>query len=141
MATTVLLKLAALTGEGRYAAAAEGALRQVGPYLGRHPTAFAQWLVAADLIVEPVVEVAIVGDPGDAATERLLVPATIGFRPRLVVAVGANTTGSAVPLLHGRFQLDGRATAFVCRQFACRLPVNEPEALAALLVEGEATVA
>ena len=34
-----------------------------------------------------------------------------------------------------RFRLDGRPTAFVCRDFACRQPVTEPEALRALLAE------
>jgi uncharacterized protein YyaL (SSP411 family) len=38
-----------------------------------------------------------------------------------------------VPLLQARFALDGRPTAFVCRDFACRQPVTEPEALAALI--------
>jgi uncharacterized protein len=38
-----------------------------------------------------------------------------------------------VPLLGGRFAMDGRPTAYVCRNFACRQPVTEPEALAALL--------
>jgi uncharacterized protein YyaL (SSP411 family) len=42
--------------------------------------------------------------------------------------------GSAVALLHHRFRLHERATAFVCRHFACRQPVHEPEALEALLV-------
>ena len=41
-----------------------------------------------------------------------------------------------VPLLRDRFALDGRATAFVCRDFACRQPVHEPEALDALLAGG-----
>ena len=41
---------------------------------------------------------------------------------------------SVVPLLVDRFALHGRATAFVCRDFACRQPVHEPEALDALLV-------
>ena len=49
MATTVLLRLAALTGEGRYRAAAERALATVGPFLARYPTAFAQWLCALEL--------------------------------------------------------------------------------------------
>jgi hypothetical protein len=36
-------------------------------------------------------------------------------------------------LVRDRFALNGRPTAFVCRDFACRMPVNEPEALDALL--------
>jgi uncharacterized protein YyaL (SSP411 family) len=37
---------------------------------------------------------------------------------------------SAVPLLHDRVAIDGRATAYVCRNFACNLPVTDPAALA-----------
>ncbi len=140
MATTVLLQLAALTGEGRYRAAAEAALRQVQPYLGRYPTGFAQWLVAADLAIGPLVELAIAGDPDADDTRRLLEPVGRGFRPRLVIAIAADPRASAVPLLAGRFRLDGRPTAFVCRDFACRLPVNEPEALDALLIEAAGEV-
>jgi uncharacterized protein YyaL (SSP411 family) len=57
------------------------------------------------------------------------------LRPHQVVAVGPEPATSAVPLLGGRFALGGRPTAFVCRDFACRQPVNEPEALAALLTQ------
>ena len=52
-----------------------------------------------------------------------------GFRPNLVLAVAADATGSVVPLLEGREMIDGRPTAYLCRHFACRLPVNEPTAL------------
>jgi uncharacterized protein YyaL (SSP411 family) len=38
-----------------------------------------------------------------------------------------------VPLLEGRGAVDGRATAYVCERFACRVPVTEPEALQAEL--------
>ena len=134
MATTVLLRLAALTGEGRYRAAAEAAIAGVGPYLARYPTAFAQWLVALELAHNGIDEVAIVGDPASPATRALLEVVDGGFRPFVVVAASDTPDASAVPLLAGRFALDGRPTAFVCRDFACRLPVNEPEALAALLV-------
>jgi len=48
MAALVLQRLDALTGEGRYADAAEGALGLVGSAPARYPTAFAQWLVALD---------------------------------------------------------------------------------------------
>jgi uncharacterized protein YyaL (SSP411 family) len=131
----VLLRLAAWTGERAASAAAEAAIATVAPYLARYPTGFAQWLVAADLAVHPPVEVAVVGDPGAEETRRLLRPAETGFRPYQVVAVGSDASTSRVPLLGGRFRLADRPTAFVCRDFACRQPVTEPEALAALLVE------
>ena len=134
MATTVLLELAALTGEGRYRAAAEAALRQVGPYLARYPTGFGQWLIAADLHLGPLVEIAVIGEPGDPETVRLLRPALEGFRPRQVLACASDSRSSIVPLLSGRFQINDRPTAFVCRNFACRQPVNEPEALHVLLL-------
>ena len=48
MATSVLLSLAALTGEGRYRDVAERSLGLVGSYLSRFPSAFGQWLVALE---------------------------------------------------------------------------------------------
>ncbi len=133
MATLVLLRLAAWTGEGRYRDAAERALRTVAPYLERYPTGFAQWLVALDLALAPAVEVAIVGEPGDPATQALLAETTRGFRPHQVVAVSADPGTSMIPLLADRIALDGKPTAYVCRGFVCRLPVTTPEALRAEL--------
>src|SRR5439155_10836982 len=72
MATLVLLRLAALTGESSYRDAAERAIATVTSFLGRYPTGFANWLSAAMLAVDGVVELAIVGDPSDRTTEALL---------------------------------------------------------------------
>jgi uncharacterized protein YyaL (SSP411 family) len=133
MAAGVLLKLAALTGESRYRAAAEGAIATVMPYLARYPTGFANWLSAAHLAVEGIDELAIVGPPDDEATSALIAVAAAGFRPNLVLAVSPDPSASAVPLLEGRELVDGHPTAYVCRDFACRLPVTDPVALRAQL--------
>jgi uncharacterized protein YyaL (SSP411 family) len=136
MATLVLLRLAALTGDERYRAAAEGALATVGSFLGRYPTGFANWLSAAGLAVGGIVELAIVGDPAEPATRALLEVARAGGRSDVVVAVAADPSASVVPLLSDRVAIEGRPTAYVCRDFACRLPVTDPAALAAQLREG-----
>ncbi len=55
------------------------------------------------------------------------------FLPNRVVAgaIGAEAAAVAgVPLLEGRAPVDGKATAFVCRNYACELPVTDPAALA-----------
>jgi hypothetical protein len=133
MAATVLLRLAALTGERRYRDAAERAIGQAVDVAPRHPTFFGQWLVALDLALAAVDEVAIVGTPDDPATEALLAVVRQGHRPHQVLAVGDQPDASAIPLLHGRTLLDGRPAAYVCRNFACRRPVSEPAELVALL--------
>ncbi|MEX2184691.1 MAG: thioredoxin domain-containing protein [Chloroflexota bacterium] len=132
MATTVLLRLAAWTGEGRYRDAAERALGTVGGFLARYPTGFAQWLVAATFATARVDEVAVVGDPADDATARLLAPAWSAWRPTQVMAAGRSES-SAVPLLAERIAINGQPTAYVCHGFACDLPVTDPDALATQL--------
>jgi len=135
MAVTVLLRLAAWTGEGRYRTAAERAIRTVAPLVERYPTAFAQWLSAIDFALADVVEVAVVGEPGDETTRALLEPVVTGFRPNQVLAVTADPAATAVPLLRERSMLGGVPTAYVCRGFTCRMPVTEPDALRAQLEE------
>jgi uncharacterized protein YyaL (SSP411 family) len=136
MATLVLLRLAAFTGDSRYRDAAERALATVTAYTARYPTAFAMWLQAIDLALAPVAEIALVGDPASDATRALLEVAGGGYEPNRVVAVLADGgAASAIPLLEARAQINGRPTAYVCRDFACRLPVTDPDALREQLAE------
>jgi uncharacterized protein YyaL (SSP411 family) len=121
-----LLRLAALTGEQRYEAAAVGVIRLLHTVVPQHPAAFGHLLRAIDFHVSPVREVALVG-PDLTPLERV-VRAT--YRPRIVLAGGE---ADGVPLLEGREPVDGRAAAYVCERFACRRPVTEPDELAALL--------
>jgi uncharacterized protein YyaL (SSP411 family) len=132
MSATVLLKLLALTGDGRYYDAAQAAIAQVVPLAQRYPTAFAQWLNAICFSLSAPVEVALVGEVGASDMRVLLDVARESFRPFAVVAAGPSD-GTAVPLLLDRPQRDGRATAYVCRNFACRAPVTEPADLQAQL--------
>ena len=133
MAAGVLLRLHAWTGDGAYRDAAERAIRTVVPFVARHANGFAQWLGAMDLALHPIVEVAIVGSPGEPSTAMLVGEARRGFHPGRVLAVAADPDASAIPVLDDRVALDGRPTAYVCRTFICRLPVTSAEALRAEL--------
>jgi uncharacterized protein len=127
-ATFALLRLALLSGEGRYERHALGVLRLIFPLAVRHPIAFGHLLRAADFYLAPVREVAIVGpEPGAHALVRAV---RERFRPHLVLAGGAS---QVVPLLEGRAAVDGTAAAYVCEHFVCQAPVTAPEQLAAAL--------
>ena len=121
-----LLRLAALTGEHEYAERAESVLRLLHEIAPKHPQAFGHLLQALDFRLAQVKEVALVGEEL-RPLERVV---RDEFRPHLVLAGGEP---DGVPLLEGRDPVDGRATAYVCEQFACRAPVTEPDELEALL--------
>jgi uncharacterized protein YyaL (SSP411 family) len=131
VATTVLLRLAAFTGEGSYRDAAERAIGTVAPYMTRYPTGFAQWLVGAAFAAGNAVEVAVVGDPADPRTRELLAPLWSTWRPFQVLAAAGSEAapGSSIELLHDRPAIDGDPTAYVCRDFVCSLPVTSAERL------------
>jgi uncharacterized protein len=120
-----LLRLAALTGEGRYADAAERTIALLHALAPQHPAAFGHLLQAIDFHLAPVKEVALAG-PDTAALERVV---RGEFRPHVVLAGGDGD----VPLLQGREAVGGRAAAYVCERFACQRPVTEPDELRALL--------
>ena len=130
MAAEALLRLSAFTADDRYRTAAKSAIAGVTSYARRFPTAFAEWLNAMTLATGDVVEIAIAGDPASVDAQNLLSVVRSGYRPLSVLAAG---TSAAIPLLADRPLRDGRATAYVCRNFACRAPVTEPVDLASQL--------
>jgi len=130
MAATVLLKLGAYTGESRYTEIAEKSLRGLQGAFQQYPTAFGQWLVAYEFAVSSPKEIAVIGDPQSADTQAMLDVVFAGFRPNQVVALKRPGEASPIPLLDYREQIDGRATVSVCQNFACMMPVTDPQALA-----------
>jgi uncharacterized protein YyaL (SSP411 family) len=100
------------------------------PACARYPTAFSQWLCAADLALHTAFEVAILGDLSSQPAQALTDALWSQYRPNLVAAISpAVELPHAPPLLLGRTLLDGQPTAYVCQDFVCRLPVTNPEDL------------
>ncbi|HVL99474.1 MAG TPA: thioredoxin domain-containing protein [Egibacteraceae bacterium] len=134
----VHLRLAAFTGNSEHADRAERILAALGPRARQAPTGFGELLRAAERLAAGPEEVAIVGTPTAEDTRALVGVYREGWRPGSVLAVGDSDGDThAVPLLHGRARLDGRAAAYVCRNFACARPVAKPEALRQLLAGRE----
>jgi uncharacterized protein YyaL (SSP411 family) len=98
-----------------------------------HPIAFGHWLGNLEFVLAAPKEVAIVGDPRRRDMAELVQAAFRGYRPNQVVAAGAPEDGEAVPLLRDRPLVDGRPTAYVCRNFTCQLPITDPEELSRTL--------
>ncbi|MDX6320536.1 MAG: uncharacterized protein QOF52_394 [Propionibacteriaceae bacterium] len=117
--------LAEFTGDHAYAARAEQAA-STGAELVRQAPRFAGWLLAdaaSRVGARRPVEVAVVGEPGSVELEAL-VRAAYREAPAGSVVVAGTPDKPGIPLLADRPPRDGRATAYVCRGFVCRLPVT-----------------
>lgn len=130
-----LLRLAAYTGDPRYTEAAGRALSLLSEALKQYPQAFGEALNAVDMLAQGIAEVAVVGDPDADSTRKLLQVIDEVWRPNVVVALSADDVGEAhvVPLLQHRTRRDGLSTVYVCRNFACQLPVTAALDLRSLL--------
>ncbi len=121
---------AAYTGDASFRGLLDGVYIAAGRLLEQHPSAvgYLAAVLAAGLVGPK--EVAIVGRP--EARRELVEVVWERFRPGCVLAVGEGTA-TAVPLLSGRPSGEAGATAYVCRDFVCALPVDSPAELRPLL--------
>jgi len=127
-AATLLLRLAALTGQAGYEDRALEALRRVTGIAGQAPLGFGEALCAIDAATAGIKEIAIAGTGGDA---RAL--ADVAWRRVALPRVIAGGDDESVPLMRERPMRSGRATAYVCERFACKEPAGDPATLAAQL--------
>ena len=135
MMATQFLRLAAYTGDSRYDDAARTVLRKLSHVFPQVPQAFAQSLIAADSLVRGYAEVALVGELDKHETDEILRALRAPYRPNLITAQSDGESSETIPLLDGRTAINGQTTVYVCRDFACRLPVHSAAETAALLAD------
>jgi uncharacterized protein len=130
-----LLSYSALTGSARHREAAASALGPVRDIAAKYPQAAGWGLAVAEAFLAGPDEIAVVGPACDERTAALHRAALTGSTPGAVLALGSgDDQGEAgIPLLAGRCLVDGKPAAYVCRSFACRLPVTSPDDLLAQL--------
>ena len=129
-----LLRLAKFLGKSKYHETAERMLRQIATPLSNYPTAFGYWLQALDFLLGPVQEIAVVGPAAEC--DQLLQPVRQKFLPNRIVAVAEvveKDLGKKIPLLSAKTALNGKATAYVCQDYACQRPVTSVPELEKLL--------
>ena len=142
-AALVFLKLAAYGIEGSYLEDAQRILKGFAPYLKEAGVSFAAMHWALHWLLSHVKQLVIVGELSEQKTEALLKVAREGFYPNLVTVFVPQSEvaqdrlsciSQSIPLAVGRVALQGKATAYVCQNMLCQLPVHTPEALKEQLV-------
>jgi uncharacterized protein len=133
VAVSVLLRLGLLLGNEEYVRRATTVLGSLREAMTRYPSAFGELLGALDFQLGAPLEFAVVGPPADPGTRALLAEVYRRYLPNKVVAGRApedETLTSMSPLMEGRGQINGLATAYLCQQYTCLRPVDSPADLA-----------
>ncbi len=139
IATKNLLRLYHYTGRAEYLYKAERVLHIFKTYMEQQPFGFGSLLTALDFYVQKPYEIVIIGTPGAPDTQALLRAVHGCYLPnKLLIQLDpqqAEARLNELPLLRdvlaGKTQVDGQATAYVCRDFTCSLPITDAAALPA----------
>ena len=133
VATEVLLRLSKLLDMPEYYDMADQMITMTKSNLERAPQGFAYMLGAVDFYLHAPKEIAIAGDADGAA--ELFDTIHQEYIPNKVLAyidpdaANAEALEQRIPLLAAKTAVDGKAAAYVCKNFACERPVTSPEAL------------
>ena len=123
-----LLRLGHMTGKADVLTKAEGIIKSFSAQIGQHPAGHCQLMVALEFALNPNYEVVIVGKPQRKDTMAMLDALRKPFLPEKVVLFRPNDEPASkditaiAPFTRSMAAKNGQATAYVCREFACRLP-------------------
>jgi uncharacterized protein len=133
-----LLRLAQMTANQKYHTMAEQSLAYFGQQLEQTGEAVPQLLVALDYSLSSPKEIIIAGKPDDPHTWELLQEVHARFIPNKILLLadgqeGQETLASYIPFIKNVTMVKGKATAYICENYACRLPTSDRKTLAALM--------
>jgi uncharacterized protein YyaL (SSP411 family) len=126
-----LLRLGHMTGREDYLKKAEGISRAFSESVNRYPAGHAHLMMALDYALNPNYEVVIVGQPAAKDTRAMLLALRRPFLPGKVVLLRPADKKAAAEIIrmapYTEFMVskDGRATAYVCTNFVCKLPTTD----------------
>ncbi len=135
-----LLRLGQLQNDPLWQKMARRLVESFSETINNYPPSLPLMLTVWQQIESKPSQIVIAGTRGAEDTEALLTIVESTFsRPRLLLlADGAENQAflsKKLPFLENVFPLNGRATAYVCTDFTCKMPVTEPIALQQQLQE------
>jgi uncharacterized protein YyaL (SSP411 family) len=133
-----LLRLAQITNRPDYRRAVERALAALAARVASQPVAVPLMLSALYWTLSPVRQIILIGLREDALTQAFLREARARFLPdSITLLIDSEDTRQRlarfIPELAGMKQVDGKTTAYVCRDYTCQLPTSEVSRFVELL--------
>jgi len=133
-----LLRLAQITNREDLRTSADRLLAAFSARLTATPAALPQMLAACEFRLGQPRQIILVGDREAADTKALLRTLYSRFVPHRVVLLvdspeARAALSAAIPAIAAMERVEGRASAYVCRDYTCQLPVNTAGGFAELI--------
>jgi uncharacterized protein YyaL (SSP411 family) len=133
MALHNLLRLALLSGETSFEDYAEKQLKAFSHEVKSQPLGYTFMLAGSMFALGPTFNVVLVGDPADKNMVELLGVLRKNYLPNLTVTIWTleKAKSAAAGVVYEK--IEGKATAYVCRDQTCMPPTNSIEKMLELL--------
>ena len=135
-AASALMKISRLTGNERLEQLAMNLLETMQGKISRYPLGFGNWLCALYFCLSSSKEIVIIGSRENTATADLLRVLFNTWLPNKVVVAHDPKDTSPMDnliLFKNRAMINNKPTVYVCEQYSCRTPVNDPDLFRELL--------
>ena len=133
-----LLWLSRLTGNPEWDIKAHEQVRAFAGTVKSQPTAFTYFLLGIDFALRPGREVVIAGDPDKIDARQMLAALNLNFTPNQVALVKSDQNAARLAKFAGYTDglqlVQGKATAHVCKGFACKEATTDIQAMVAHII-------
>jgi uncharacterized protein YyaL (SSP411 family) len=131
-----LLRLGRMTAKAGFEEKAAHIGRSFSGTIWQAPMSYTQMMTALDFALGPTSIVVIAGDAGAEDTKAMLAVLRRGFIPGKVAILRHGEDSEIIGFAEyarNLTSIEGRATAYVCRNYSCRLPVTDAGEMMELL--------
>ncbi|MBI2472502.1 MAG: thioredoxin domain-containing protein [Planctomycetes bacterium] len=133
-----ILRLSRITGSLDLAKLSGQVISTFAETVSNYPSGYAQFLCALDFALGTTKEIVIAGESGADDTKRIISEIRKRFLPGKVVILHPERDASIegiVGFIKEQKPINGKATAYICENYACKAPTNDMNQILKLLDE------
>ena len=129
-----LLQVGMLTGNDKWISMGKETIESFSSIINKFPDALPQMLCAINLTREKPRQMVIAGLPGRGDTIRMMNAVLSTYAPEMIVLLADGSKNQKIlekylPVIQSMEMINKKATAYVCQDFTCQIPVNDVDAL------------
>src|SRR3990167_2611315 len=133
-----ILRLSRMTGNPDLTNISGQLMKSFAETVNNYPSGYTHFLCALDFALGPTKEIVIAGEPGSDDTSQILKEIRRRFLPGKVVILHPEKDKSIegiIGFVKEQKAIDGKTTAYICENYACKAPTNDREQIKKLLDE------